>query len=84
MRKHTGSKLGMFKVNGARTPASDRKGGVYSTDKSVCMQATLRMAVLVPSVAASRGGSAAKSCLDLLEDRTASTMSAGGRLYFHR
>ena len=75
---------GMDKVNGGVYTCLDRKGEVYSTDKSVWMQG--RCAWMFSYLCHLYGRrpewmEAAKSCLDFLEDHRINH-DAGGRLYF--
>ncbi len=77
-------KNGIDKVNGGVYTCLDRKGEVYSTDKSVWMQG--RCAWTFAYLCSVYGKkeewmNAAKSCLDFMEDYCINK-EAGGRMYF--
>ena len=74
----------MDKEHGGVTTCLDRKGEVYSTDKSVWMQG--RCAWMFAHLCTVYGKreewlAASKSCLDFLEDHCINR-DAGGRMYF--
>ena len=75
---------GMDRVNGGVYTCLDRKGEIYSTDKSVWMQGrcgwTFSYLCHVYGVR-SEWLEAAKSCIDFLEDHCINH-EAGGRMYF--
>jgi len=75
---------GMDKENGGVYTCLDRKGDIYSTDKSVWMQG--RCGWMFAHLCAVYGRrpewlAASKSCLDFLEDHCVNR-EAGGRMYF--
>ena len=75
---------GMDKEHGGVYTCLDRKGEVYSTDKSVCMQGRCGwMFAHLCTVYGKREEwlAASKSCLDFLEDHCINP-AAGGRMYF--
>lgn len=77
-------KNGMDKVNGGVYTCLDRKGKIYSTDKSVWMQGRCGwiFAYLCHVYGAKQEWlDASKSCLDFLEDHCRNP-EAGNRLYF--
>lgn len=77
-------KNGMDKVNGGVYTCLDRKGEIYSTDKSVWMQGRCGwiFAYLCHVYGVKQEWlEASKSCLDFLEDHCRNA-SAGNRLYF--